>query len=89
MAYRCPDCNEDDRHGPCLCQRRDEAAERMPELESENEELHEALSACRGQWIHSVNRQQCLAALGEEDEHPCTAKEHWYCRGEQKPQKQH
>jgi hypothetical protein len=26
-------------------------------------DLLEALSACRGQWIHSVNAERCLAAI--------------------------
>ncbi len=38
-------------------------------LEKQNKILYEALSATRGQWIHSVNKDQCLEALNEFDGH--------------------
>lgn len=28
-------------------------------------ELFEALTMCRGQWIHSVNAERCLAAIAK------------------------
>lgn len=34
-------------------------------LTAEKERLRAALTVSRGQWIHSVNAQQCLAALDE------------------------
>lgn len=46
-------------------------------------DLTEALTACRGQWIHSVHRQRCLAVLEELDQYPCTVPEHDYCRKQQ------
>jgi len=36
---------------------------RIAELEAELQALREALTTTRGQWIHSVNAKQCLAAL--------------------------
>jgi hypothetical protein len=35
----------------------------------EADQLRAALIVSRGQWIHSVNAQQCLAALGERPAH--------------------
>jgi len=37
--------------------------ERIQQLEQYLEVLRDALSRCRGQWIHSVNADRCLEAL--------------------------
>jgi len=38
-------------------------SDEVEQLKGRAEELFEALWRCRGQWIHSVNAEQCLAAL--------------------------
>jgi hypothetical protein len=43
--------------------RSSEVDARIAELEHERDELRNALVVSRGQWIHSVNAEQCLQAL--------------------------
>lgn len=45
----------------------------LDEAADEIERLRAALSASRGQWIHSVNARQCLEALGEAQDEPKAA----------------
>ena len=42
--------------------------DKVIEQDAEIERLRAALEISRGQWIHSVNASQCLAALGESKE---------------------
>jgi uncharacterized coiled-coil DUF342 family protein len=44
---------------------KDELIIHYDKLKARVSELEAALSCTRGQWIHSVNAKQCLAALGE------------------------
>ena len=48
--------------------RRKELVGCIAELRESNKVLVEALTISRGQWIHSVNAEQCLKALANEQE---------------------
>jgi len=41
---------------------------RFKKVEQQRDELLEALKACRGQWIHSVNAQLCLDAIAKAEQ---------------------